>query len=86
MQQAGVASYDATFREMLFAPKGTPAGIVARMNEEVARALALPEVKRKLQANDLDPLPEPPDATARRLREDAAKWTGVIRKINLKVD
>lgn len=86
MQQAGVAGYDATFREMLFAPKGTPAAIVQRMNAEVARALALPEVKQKLQGNDLDPQPESPDATALRLREDAAKWTGVIRKINLKVD
>ena len=86
MQQAGVAGYDATFREMLFAPKGTPAAIVQRMNTEVARALALPEVKQKLQGNDLDPQPESPDATALRLREDAAKWTGVIRKINLKVD
>ncbi|MBO1015736.1 tripartite tricarboxylate transporter substrate binding protein [Achromobacter sp. SD115] len=86
MQQAGVAGYDATFREMLFAPKGTPAAIVQRMNEEVVRALALPEVKQKLQGNDLDPQPESPDATALRLREDAAKWTAVIRKINLKVD
>ena len=86
MQQAGVAGYDATFREMLFAPKGTPDAIVARMNQEVARALALPEVRQKLRANDLDPLPEPPDATARRLREDAAKWNDVVTKINLRVD
>lgn len=86
MQQAGVAGYDATFREMLFAPKGTPAAIVQRMNEEVARALARPEVRQKLQGNDLDPQPEPPDVTARQLLDDTAKWTGVIRKINLKVD
>ncbi len=43
-------------------------------------------MKQKLQGNDLDPQPESPDATAQRLRDDAAKWTGVIRKINLKVD
>ncbi|MNW13647.1 hypothetical protein D3C71_2116530 [compost metagenome] len=56
------------------------------MNEEVARALARPDVKRKLQANDLDPLPQTPGETARQLQEDAAKWAAVIRKINLRVD
>ncbi|MNU04299.1 Tripartite tricarboxylate transporter family receptor [compost metagenome] len=71
---------------MLFAPKGTPQAIVRRMNEEVARALARPDVKRKLQANDLDPLPQTPGETARQLQEDAAKWAAVIRKINLRVD
>lgn len=86
MSQAGVAGYDATFREMLFAPKGTPEAIVRRMNEEVARALARPDVKRKLQANDLDPLPQTPGDTARQLQEDAAKWAAVVRKINLRVD
>ncbi|MBB1595763.1 tripartite tricarboxylate transporter substrate binding protein [Achromobacter sp. UMC46] len=86
MSQAGVAGYDATFREMLFAPKGTPEAIVLRMNEAVAQALSRPDVKHKLQANDLDPLPQAPGDTARQLHEDAAKWSAVVRKINLRVD
>jgi len=86
MQQAGVAGYDATFREMLFAPKGTPAAIVDRMNDAVAQALARPDVKQKLQANDLDPRPESPEQTASRLRDDTAKWNAVIQKIHLQVN
>ncbi|CAB3639637.1 Bug family tripartite tricarboxylate transporter substrate binding protein [Achromobacter pestifer] len=86
MAQAGVTGYDATFREMLFAPKGTPADIVERMNAAVAQALAQPEVRQKLQGNDLDPTPESPAQTALHLNEDAAKWAGVIRKNNLRMD
>ena len=71
---------------MLFAPKGTPPDIVQRMNQVVTDALNRPDIMRKLQDNDLNPLPEPPAETARQLHEDAAKWAGVVHKIHLRVD
>ncbi|WP_029048656.1 tripartite tricarboxylate transporter substrate binding protein [Cupriavidus sp. amp6] len=86
MEEAGMPGYDASFREVLFAPKGTPDAIVRRMNEEIGRILKLPEVREKLQANDLDPAPDVPAAMARQMESDATKWGAVVHRIGLHLD
>jgi tripartite-type tricarboxylate transporter receptor subunit TctC len=83
MAEAGMPGYDATFREVLFAPKGTPQAIMHRMNEEIGRILKRPKVREDLRANDLDPAPDSIAAMTRQIESDAAKWLDVVRRIDL---
>lgn len=86
MAEAGVTGYDASFSELLLAPKGTPDAIVRRMNEEISRIVKLPEVRTKLLASDLEPAPDQPAALARQIETDTAKWQAVIRRVGVYLD
>ena len=68
----------------LFAPAGTPAAIVARLNAESNRALSLAEVREKIAAAGSDPIGGTSDELARFLANDIAKWTRVTREAGIK--
>ncbi len=84
--EAGVPGYDATFAEVLFVPKGTPEPVMKLLQEEIAKALRLPDVREKLLANDQDPVGSTPAESAARLKRDADKWGKVVKAINLQLD
>jgi tripartite-type tricarboxylate transporter receptor subunit TctC len=84
--EAGVPGYDATFAEVLFVPKGTPEPVMKLLQEEIAKALRLPDVREKLLANDQDPVGSTPAESAARLKRDADKWGRVVKAINLQLD
>ena len=85
-EEAGVAGFDAPFYLVLFAPKGTPPAIVARMNAEVAKALAAPEVKQRAAALDIVTLGGSPQEARTTLEATARKWAPVVQRIGLKLD
>jgi tripartite-type tricarboxylate transporter receptor subunit TctC len=86
MAEAGVKGYDATFWEMLYLPKGTPEPVVNRLNQEIAKVLKMPEVREKLNANDLDPIGNTPSEAAQQIKAASEKWGPVVKQINLRVD
>ena len=69
----------------LFAPHGTPAAIVARLNTEVVRILALPDVRARLADLGLIPGGGTPDALAARVNTDYVSWGRAIRELNIKL-
>ena len=84
--EAGVAGYDAGFGLLVQAPRGTPAPIIRVLSDEIARVLALPEIRERMLASDLEYVPgTPADATA-RVQRDSAKWKLVVDRIKLQVD
>jgi tripartite-type tricarboxylate transporter receptor subunit TctC len=85
-EEAGVAGFDAPFYLVLFAPKGTPPAIVARMNVEVAKALAEPEVRQRAAALDIVTLGGSPQEARATLEATARKWAPVVKRIGLKLD
>jgi tripartite-type tricarboxylate transporter receptor subunit TctC len=84
--EAGVPGFDAPFYLVLFASAGTPAEIVTRMNREVVKALAAPELKARAAAMDVVVLGGSPQETASVLKAAAEKWAPVVRRIGLKLD
>ncbi|HEV7804018.1 MAG TPA: tripartite tricarboxylate transporter substrate-binding protein, partial [Burkholderiales bacterium] len=58
--EAGVPGYEVTTWNALFAPAGTPAGIVTRLNTLVRQGLEQPESKAVMEAQGLDPTPSTP--------------------------
>jgi tripartite-type tricarboxylate transporter receptor subunit TctC len=80
LQEAGVAGFDVSSWQALYAPAGTPAAIVARLNIEVERLLALPDVKARLDGLGLVHTPATPAQFAEFNRSELAKWQRVARE------
>lgn len=65
------------------APAGTPAKIVALLNQEINRAMMMPDVKEKLTAIGLTVVAETPESFAQTLKSDYEKYGKLIRTIGL---
>jgi tripartite-type tricarboxylate transporter receptor subunit TctC len=84
--ELGIEGYSADAWIGMFAPAGTPADVVGRLNAEVAKALQLPDVKQALFAAGLEPWSMPVAELKTFLASDAAKWRKVIHDANIKLD
>jgi tripartite-type tricarboxylate transporter receptor subunit TctC len=65
------------------APAGTPADVVKRTSDAIARAVADADVRAKIAALGIDPVATSPDAFRKFMESETTKWTGVIRKGNI---
>lgn len=63
----------------IFAPAGTPADLVARLNRELKDILALPEVRTAFETQGMDPASSSPDEFRRLVEQDAARWAALIK-------
>ncbi len=84
MIEAGVAGYQAGTWYGVFAPTGTPAAIVTRVNAELVKILALPEIKAQFAAQGVETGGGRPEQFAALIREDYAKWGKLIKEANIK--
>ena len=82
--EAGFAQSDYVFWVGLFVPATTPRAIVERLNAEVARALASPEVREKLSALGAEPLVMSPSAFDEFVRHEMQRMGEVVRKAGIK--
>lgn len=58
----------------VFAPAGTPAGVVQRLNREINEVARLPEIRSLLEADGASPTPLTPAELLPRIRDDYAAW------------
>lgn len=86
VSESGVPGYAAGTWYGVFAPAGTPGAIVARLSEEVRRALALPEVRAALVAQGVEAAGNSPEQYAAFLREEYAKWGRVIAEAGIRAE
>ncbi|WP_158537248.1 Bug family tripartite tricarboxylate transporter substrate binding protein [Humitalea rosea] len=68
----------------LLAPAHTPAEIVAKLNDAVRDALAMPAVQAPLRGAGMQPAASTPEAFAARLNADAELWRGVLARADIK--
>lgn len=76
--EQGVAGFDVTSWNALFAPKGTPDAVIERLNTEVRAALNDAEVKTKLAALGIEAKGSTPAEIGDKLKSDIARWNKVI--------
>ena len=69
----------------IFAPKGTPDDIVARLNTAIVAAVARPEVQRFFADRNVEARSSTPEGLARLIQDDIAQWGPVIRKANIQM-
>jgi len=68
-------------------PHGTPQPIVDRVNAEVMKVLASPDIAAKLAAMGIDPAkPNTPADFATFMRNDVARWKKVVKAAKLELD
>jgi tripartite-type tricarboxylate transporter receptor subunit TctC len=70
----------------IVAPAGTPAALVARLNTEINKVLAMPDVAQQLAAEGAVPMPGPPQAFGELIGREIPRWREVIRAGNVKID
>ena len=67
-------------------PAKLPADITNRLNDEINKALANPELKQRLSGEALDPMPMEPEQFGRFMQEDIAKWAKLAQERNIKIE
>ena len=81
-----VPGFEATTWFAVFAPAGTPKDIIAKVNAEMKRVFALPDVQDKLKALGLDAWISTPDELARLQATEITKWAKVVKDSGAKAD
>ena len=78
-----VPGYEMTVWYGAFGPPGIPKDIVARLNAEIARALFLPEVKKRMADIAVEVAASTPEELGAMMRNDAEKWGGIIKGLGI---
>src|SRR6267378_7223137 len=78
--------YESTSWTAVFAPAETPKPIVERLYATLAKLLAEPAVRERLEAQSCDIVGGTPEALADLVRAEQAKWGPIIRDKNITVD
>ncbi len=84
--ESGLPGYEAIAWNGLLAPAGTPPDVVARLNAELKKALALPEVKDKFEAQGFAASWNTSEAFGGFLNAEVDKWAKVVRVSGATVD
>jgi tripartite-type tricarboxylate transporter receptor subunit TctC len=84
LQEAGIAGYDLTAWQVLFARPGTPPEILVVLEAAARRAVADPGVRARLRQANVETWPDPsPAAAAAHVRAEVARWAPVVAAMNL---
>jgi tripartite-type tricarboxylate transporter receptor subunit TctC len=86
MAEAGLAGYDISSWQAMYAPGGTPREIVARLHSETAKILRAPENAKKLQDLGLQPGGMAPEELTALMRAEIPRLGNVVRASGAKVD
>lgn len=81
-----VPGYEFTAWIACFVPAGTPRAVVDRLNAEVRKALAHPDVASRLSAQVVDAMPMTTEEFARRLKSDYEKYEKVVKLSGAKIE
>lgn len=86
MAEAGLKDFEVNSWSGLLAPAGTPPEIVAKLNKEVVRILATPEMKAKLEAHASEAVGGSPEKFRAYIKEEIDKWAMVVKASGATLD
>jgi tripartite-type tricarboxylate transporter receptor subunit TctC len=86
MAEAGLAGYDISSWQAMYAPAGTPKEIVTRLHAETAKILRAPDNAKKLQDLGLDAGGTTPEELTAFMRAEIPRLGKVVRESGAKVD
>jgi len=70
----------------LYAPRGTPRALIAKLNADIAKVIQEPEIRSRLNAVGFEGLVQSPDEFQKMLQADAARFGALIRELNITLD
>jgi tripartite-type tricarboxylate transporter receptor subunit TctC len=86
MAEAGIPGYEATNWYGLVGPAKIPPAIVTRLNDELTRILAIPDIRDRLSAQGMDPSSMTPQAFSAYIDSEIGKWARVIKAAYVKAE
>ena len=84
MDEAGVKGFESNTYFGVFAPAGTPAAIVTRLNGEINKAIGAQDFRERLAALGAEPVGGTPEQLARAVARDTEKYAAVIKRAGIK--
>jgi tripartite-type tricarboxylate transporter receptor subunit TctC len=79
LEEAGFSGFDGVQWYGIVGPANLPAPVVERLNGEINKALATPELRERLAGEALDPMPMSPAEFGRYMQNDIAKWAKLAK-------
>lgn len=86
VNESGYKGFEATTWFGFLAPTGTPADVVARLNTEFNKALALPELRKKLGNEGADVAGGSAEQFAALIRSETVRWGRIVKESGARVD
>jgi tripartite-type tricarboxylate transporter receptor subunit TctC len=84
--ESGLPGFEAVLYYGVTAPAGTPRPIVERLNKELRAMLGSDDMKKRLLADGSDPAPSTAEEYAANIQREEGKWSGLIKKLGLKIE
>lgn len=86
LSELGLKGFDARTWYGIWAPAGTPAAVIQKMQQETAKALAGKELTDAWKALGADPGGQPPEEFAKLVNAEVTKWAKVVKDSGAKID
>ena len=83
LAELGVKGFEVPTGHMIMAPAATPKDIIARLHQEIVKALNSPDVKTRLEHEGAEIVGNTPEQAAALIRGELAKWADVIKKTGI---
>jgi tripartite-type tricarboxylate transporter receptor subunit TctC len=84
--ESGFPGFEATAWYGLLAPARTPKPAVARLHAETVKALAMPDVRQRLEGVGFELVGSTPDEFAAYIRSEIAKWAKVVKASGVRLE
>ena len=85
LQEAGVAGFDVSSWQALYAAAGTRAATVKRLNAEIEKIIAAPQMKARMDGLGLDHSPNTPEQFTAFGQSELVKWAKIVKDSNVKL-
>jgi tripartite-type tricarboxylate transporter receptor subunit TctC len=79
MAEAGVKDEESETMQGILVPAGTPKAIIDQLNKEIAKVMAMPDVKEKCAQLGFDPVADSPEHFSGYIKNEIEKWGRVIK-------
>jgi tripartite-type tricarboxylate transporter receptor subunit TctC len=86
VEESGVKGFHFVSWYGLWGPKNLPADVSSKLQADIAKVLALPEVKQRLNTLGFDPIGTGGEQFAAYIRDEMAKYEKIIRDAKIKVE
>lgn len=84
--ELGYAGFETSQWYGIIAPAATPAAIIKKLNEDINKVLAMPDVVKRLEDDGALPGSGSPEEFGKYIDAEAARWSVVVKKAGVKPD
>jgi tripartite-type tricarboxylate transporter receptor subunit TctC len=84
-EESGYPGFDGVQWYGIVGPANMPAPIVKRLNEEINKLLASPDLRQRLSGEALEPMPMTPEQFGSYMRDDIARWSRLAKARNIEI-